>query len=277
MAEDRVVRIPDRDSQKAAGEPAAPTAGAAGDAAGAEVSKDQIFAEPQGMTKDFRFGAETAAVFDDMVSRSVPFYGEIQRMTCELARDFAVPGSNLFDMGCATGTTMLALDPLVDTGVRFVGIDNSDEMLGKARDKLASVAARRQLDFVNSDLNTCHVVEDGSVVLMVLTLQFVRPLYRDRLVRRIFEGMRDQGGLILVEKITGSHTLLNRLFIDYYYDYKRRNGYSDLEISQKREALENVLIPYHLEENRDLLREVGFKHVEEFFRWYNFCGLIAVK
>lgn len=273
MAEDRIVRL-GKGTKRRTGEASAASEAAASDRA---PDKDQIFAQEQGMMQDFKFGAETAAVFDDMVSRSVPFYDEIQRMSCELAGDFAVPGSNLFDMGCATGTTMLALDPMVDPGVRFVGVDNSDEMLDKARAKLAEVGKHRQLDFVNADLNSANVVEDASAVLLLLTLQFVRPLYRERLVRRIFEGMRPNAGLIIVEKITGSHTMLNRLFIEYYYNYKRRNGYSDLEISQKREALENVLIPYHHEENRDLLFDVGFRHVEEFFRWYNFCGLIAVK
>lgn len=243
----------------------------------ASPSKDDIFARPKEMMDDFKFGRETAAVFDDMVNRSVPFYGEMQRMTCELASDFAEAGSNLYDMGCAAGTTMPALHPMVDPGVRFVGIDNSDEMIDKARAKLAEVGRNRQLNFINADLNNANVLEDSSMVLMLLTLQFVRPLYRERLACRIFEGLRPNGGLIIIEKITGSHLMLNRLFIEYYYSYKRHQGYSDLEISQKREALENVLIPYHYEENRDFLLNVGFRCVEEFFRWYNFCGLVAVK
>ncbi|HEY5597446.1 MAG TPA: carboxy-S-adenosyl-L-methionine synthase CmoA [Kiloniellales bacterium] len=240
---------------------------------------DRIFSEPKPMASDFRFGAETAAVFDDMVNRSVPFYGEIQRMSCELAADFAVPGSALYDFGCATGTTLLALDQLVDRNVRFVGIDNSDEMLAKARQKLAVADSGRRIDLVNVDLNstTTAAVDDASVALLLLTLQFVRPLHRDRLVRRIAQGLRENGALIMIEKITGSHTMLNRLFIKHYYDYKRAKGYSDLEIAQKREALENVLIPYHYEENRDMLAEAGFRHVERFFTWYNFCGIVAVK
>jgi len=238
---------------------------------------DRVFAVPQDRSEDFSFGAATAAVFDDMVSRSVPFYREIQFMVCELAADFAVPDTNLYDLGCSTGTTFLALDAVLDPAVSFVGIDNSEEMLKKARQKLAPLKGRRDVSLINADLHGTQVVDNASVAIMLLTLQFVRPLYRERLLRRLFEGLNTDGCLILVEKITGSHTLLNRLFIQHYYDYKRRNGYSDLEISQKREALENVLIPYHYEENRDLLLEVGFRHIEEFFRCYNFCGMIAVK
>jgi tRNA (cmo5U34)-methyltransferase len=112
---------------------------------------------------------------------------------------------------------------------------------------------------------------------MLLTLQFVRPLYRERVMQRIYAGLNPQGALILVEKVTCAETLFNRLFIDRYYDYKRRNGYSDMEIAQKREALENVLIPYRVEENVELLKQVGFRATECFLRWYNFCGLVAVK
>jgi tRNA (cmo5U34)-methyltransferase len=251
-----------------------PDSGAA-DASSAPV--DRIFSTPRGMLGDFKFGAETAAVFDDMVSRSVPFYGEMQRMACELAADFATPGSSLYDFGCATGTTLAALDRVIDRDVRFVGVDNSDEMLAKARQKLAVADSGRRIDLINADLNAPAAVNDASVALLLLTLQFVRPLYRDKLVRHIANGLRENGALIMIEKITGSHTLLNRLFIKHYYEYKRVNGYSDLEISQKREALENVLIPYHYEENRDMLVEAGFRHVERFFTWYNFCGIVAVK
>ena len=89
--------------------------------------------------------------------------------------------------------------------------------------------------------------------------------------------MNDNGALLLIEKVTSEDTNFNRLFIKNYYSFKKRNGYSDLEIAQKREALENVLIPYRMEENFDLLKAAGFKSVEVFFRWYNFCGIIAVK
>jgi tRNA (cmo5U34)-methyltransferase len=121
------------------------------------------------------------------------------------------------------------------------------------------------------------VVENASVVLLVLTLQFVRPLYRERIIKSIYDGMADNGCLIIVEKVLGENSTFNRLFIKHYYEMKMRNGYSELEISQKREALENVLVPYRLEENKELLRGAGFKHVDVFFKWYNFCGIIAMK
>jgi len=239
--------------------------------------RDTLFAEEKPLVGDFRFGKETASVFDDMVDRSVPFYHEIQRMTGDIAADFGVAGTNLYDLGCATGNTMLALDPMVDPGVRFVGIDNSDDMLAKARQKLEAQGVARAYELVNADLDQCQFIENASVAVMNLTLQFVRPLYRERVIRRIHEGLNDSGCLILVEKITLGDSLLNRLFIKHYYEMKRRNGYSNVEIASKREALENVLIPYRYEENRDMLLNAGYSSVEEFFRWYNFCGVLAVK
>lgn len=239
--------------------------------------RDELFANTASGGADFRFDRKTAAVFDNMVSRSVPFYDEMQRMSGEIAADFAVEGTNLFDLGCSTGTTLLCLDRAVSKGVRFVGVDNSADMLEKAREKLRAEGVTRPCDLLLADLHREHVVENASVVVMNLTLQFIRPLYRERVVRHIFEGLNAQGCLLLVEKQTMPDSMLNRLFIRYYYDMKRRNGYSEVEIAQKREALENVLIPYRPEENRELLKAVGFKYVEEFFRWYNFAGLIAVK
>jgi tRNA (cmo5U34)-methyltransferase len=242
-----------------------------------ESASDSIFAEPVDRPTDFAFDARTAGVFDDMLGRSVPFYDEIQRMTGELAADFAVPGTNLYDLGCSTGTTLAALEPLVDPSVRFIGVDSSAEMLEKAQGKLAQLPSRRPLELQHADLHELDRIENASVVILTLTLQFVRPLHRERLIRTICEGTNAQGCVIVVEKLTEPDTLFNRLFIDYYYDMKRRNGYSDLEIAQKREALENVLIPYRLDENRALLLGAGYSKFQLFFRWYNFGGMIAVK
>jgi tRNA (cmo5U34)-methyltransferase len=114
-------------------------------------------------------------------------------------------------------------------------------------------------------------------VILCLTLQFVRPLYREKLLKKIIDGLVDNGVVIIVEKILAEESRFNRDFIDYYYNYKRRQHYSEMEISQKREALENVLIPYKLSENLVMLREAGFSHCEIFFKWYNFSGLIAIK
>jgi len=198
-------------------------------------------------------------------------------MIAELGRDFAQADSNLYDLGCSTGTSLLLLDKTVDPSVTFIGIDDSEEMLGKCETKMHQSDVERRFSLQYGDLNTGIPVENASVVNLCLTLQFVRPLNRENVIRRVYEGLNHNGALLLTEKVLGEDSLYNRLFIKHYYDYKRRNNYSDMEISQKREALENVLIPYKLEENKALLRKCGFQLIDVFFKWYNFCGIIAVK
>ncbi len=248
------------------------------EAASPRAPEDQIFAQPRTIA-DFDFGAETARVFDDMLHRSVPFYSEVERMVAELAADFAAPGTEIYDLGCSTCTTAVQVAKLLPQGfdVRFVGIDSSQEMLDLARQKLTESQFPFPYELVQADLNRDVEIEDASSVLLVLTLQFIRPLYRDRLIERIRRGLSDEGCLILVEKVLGESSTLNRLFIKHYYELKKRHGYSDLEIAQKREALENVLVPYRLEENRELLTRHGFSQVDVFFKWYNFCALVAMK
>lgn len=240
---------------------------------------DRLFAERRTQVHDFNFGSETAAVFDDMLDRSVPFYGEIQRMIGELASDFAADGSNIYDLGCSTANTFLSIGSSLtpDLNVKFVGLDYSDEMLAKAEQKLASTSFPWPYALERQDLNEGVRIENASVVLMVLTLQFVRPLNRESLISSLHHGLNHNGCLILVEKVLGQHTTFNRLFIDHYYAMKKRKGYSEIEIAQKREALENVLVPYQLDENIRLLRRCGFQHLDVFFKWYNFCGIVAIK
>jgi len=208
--------------------------------------------------------------------RSVPFYAEVQRMIGEMVADFAVDGTNVYDLGCSTCATFRDLKDL-DKDVTFVGVDSSAAMLARAESELQRADFTRRYALRQQDLHHGLEVENASVVIMSLTLQFVRPLHREQVMRTIFNGMNHQAGLILVEKVLAEETLMNRLFIKYYYDLKRRNGYSDIEISQKREALENVLIPYRFEENRQLLLSAGFRFPEVFFKWYNFCGMLALK
>ena len=240
------------------------------------MAEDRLYAVPKPLVSDFTFGNDTAAVFDDMLHRSVPFYDEIQRMIGELVSDFAVDGTNVYDLGCSTCATFRDLKD-IDQDVTFVGVDASEAMLARAETELKRAKFNRRYVLRQQDFHHGLEIENASVIIMSLTLQFVRPLYRERVMRTIYGGMNHQACIILVEKVLAEETLMNRLFIKYYYEMKRRNGYSEVEIAQKREALENVLIPYRLEENVEMLKGAGFKSVEVFFRWYNFCGIVAVK
>lgn len=240
------------------------------------IDQDKVFKEKKS-AQDFKFGANVVSVFDDMVTRSVPFYLEIQRMITEIAADFATPGTNVYDLGCSTGTTLINLDKVLPHDVKFIGIDDSKEMLEKCRTNFQAAGVEREFDLQYADLNKGINLQNSSVVVLCLTLQFIRPLYREKLVEQIFDQVNENGCLILIEKVLGEDSMFNRQFIKYYYDFKRRNQYDEMEIAQKREALENVLIPYKLMENRELLLNKGFRYVETFFKWYNFCGIVAVK
>ena len=238
-------------------------------------AKDEVFRDPARPIEDFTFNEETASVFPDMLERSVPFYHEIQRMLVELAGDFAVDDTNVCDVGCSTGTTLRALDALPQD-VTLIGFDSSPAMLAEA-DAFLRGAVRHPHELRCADLNQSLRIENASVVVMSLTLQFVRPLQRERVLREISEGVNHNGCLLLVEKIVAEESMLNRLYIQHYYEFKQRNGYSELEIARKREALENVLIPYRADENDAMLRAIGFRAVDVFFKWYNFVGLVAFK
>jgi tRNA (cmo5U34)-methyltransferase len=239
--------------------------------------KDEVFKESFSKPSDFKFSSSVACVFDDMVIRSVPFYEEMQRMIAELAADHFQDNTNIYDLGCSTGATLIRMNDSIPSNIQFIGIDDSPDMLEKCREKLKEAGFERPVKLQVADLNAGVNIIDASVVIVCLTLQFVRPINRDRLLKSIYNGLVPGGAVIIIEKIIAEDSTFNRDFIKYYYDMKRRNNYSEMEISQKREALENVLIPYKLSENIIMLREAGFSQCEIFFKWYNFSGFIAKK
>ncbi len=240
-------------------------------------SKDEFFKESFNKPFDFQFTNKVAVVFDDMVHRSVPFYDEIQRMIGELAGDNYQEDSNVYDLGCSTGTTLIEMNKTVPENIRFVGVDDSPDMLNKCKKKLSEAGIKREITLEVADLNTKVEIKNASVTVLCLTLQFIRPINRERLLQEIVSGLNPGGVVILIEKVIAEDSSFNRQFIKYYYDMKKRHDYSEMEIAQKREALENVLIPYKLSENLSLLRNAGCSHSDVFFKWYNFAGIIAKK
>ncbi len=244
------------------------------------MARDEVFGTTAARGSDFQFNEEVASVFDDMLVRSVPFYLEQQGLIEDIAQRFALPGSRVFDLGCSTGTTLIRLASLLDSSIRLTGFDNSQPMLDRAKLNADEMGVSDRIEFSHGDFNqniSEWVIENASVVTVCWTLQFVRPLHRDRLIQKIYSGMVDGGVLIVTDKVLANDSQINRFFIDFYYEFKRRNDYSNEEILKKREALENVLIPYRLDENIALFRRNGFTTVETFFQWYNFAGFLCVK
>lgn len=244
------------------------------------IEQDKLFLHTN-KSEDFAFDERVAQVFDDMVSRSVPFYNEVQRIQSDLVMDFLPStGGVVCDLGCSTGTTIdyLRHHAKCPADATFIGYDNSEPMLDNARVKLADSinAHRTQLHYADlsamPELPACHAV------ILNWTLQFVRPIGREQLLKNCFNALQSGGILLLSEKILSSDSLLNRLYIEHYLHFKiSQSGYSDTENQRKREALENVLIPYRLDENMALLERAGFKRVDTYFRWFNFACIIAIK
>lgn len=242
------------------------------------MKSDTIFKSKLTKIKDFKFNEEVANVFDDMVSRSVPFYDEIHRIILDIARYSIQDDATIIDLGCSTGTTILLLEKLLkkhNQNATFIGIDNSEEMLKKCQEKLAQKKVRN-VRLICEDLTKVEL-PSSQFIVMNYTLQFLTPEARNKLLHKIYLSLNKDGVFILTEKIKSNNTTINNLLVDLYYDFKRRNGYSELEISQKREALENVLRPTTTEKNIELLKDAGFKKVEILFRWYNFACFIGIK
>jgi len=244
------------------------------------MGRDVLFQEKENAARDFTFDQKVAAVFDDMVSRSVPFYGELQRMLADLSLQF-LPDQDggVCDLGCSTGTTidLILSHPACPPTTHGYGVDNAQAMLDQAQEKLAPHVAAKRVTLMLSDLDSDLTLPPVNVVLMNWTLQFVRPIHREGLLRRIHSSIRPGGALLMAEKVLVEDSLLNRLYIELYYRYKARQGYTAEEIQRKRESLENVLVPYRVEENVELLKRCGFSTVDTCFRWFNWAAFVAIK
>ncbi len=244
------------------------------------MARDQVFQSTAARAADFEFNKEVAEVFDDMLVRSIPLYLEQQFLIKDIVKKFWIEGADFYDLGCSTGTTLLSVAHEIPGAGRFIGYDNSVPMLNQAKLKIRQKNMEDRIELhcadLNGDLDRLELRNAG-IVTMCWTLQFIRPLNRDRLIRWIYSGLVENGVFILMEKVLTNDSRMNRIFVDFYYDFKRRNNYSNLEIQRKREALENVLIPYRADENMELLRNNGFGIVEMFFQWYNFGGFMCIK
>ncbi|WP_418180984.1 carboxy-S-adenosyl-L-methionine synthase CmoA [Aliarcobacter lanthieri] len=233
---------------------------------------DKVFNKT--ISKQFEFDEEVASVFDDMLDRSVPFYKQMQKLSISFANNFLEENSKVYDLGCSTASTLIELSKSSQYNLNLVGIDNSKAMLERASKK--SKAFGVEIEFLNADIFDVDL-KDAKVILSNYTLQFIRPLNREKLVKKIYDSLEDGGVFIFSEKLVSQNNFLNKQFIDEYYSFKKTQGYSEFEISQKREALENVLIPYTEDENKKMIRDAGFKHCETVFKWVNFALFIAIK
>ena len=233
--------------------------------------KDEIFKEP--IKKQFEFDKSVASVFDDMISRSVPFYRESSDLICELLSRILAQNAKCVDLGCSTAQLLLNL-ALKRSDLKLVGVDNSPSMLEIATAKAKAYGAK--IEFICDDILK-HDFKGSECVILNYTLQFIRPIKRAEFMRKIWENLSDNGVLIFAEKLVFSDKTLSKEMIEIYENYKENQGYSKYEIAEKRKALENVLIPYTEDENKTLALSSGFSSVECIFKWANFAVFMAKK
>lgn len=233
---------------------------------------DKVFTKP--IKKQFEFDEEVAAVFDDMLQRSVPFYKESQKITEFFALKQLEEGGVAYDLGCSTATLLINISRKLKKSATLIGLDNSEAMLEQARKKCE--AFRADIELANADILE-YEYKEAELFISNYTLQFIRPLIREELVKKISASLKKGGIFIFSEKVISHHPKLNKDLIECYYDFKKEQGYSEYEIMQKREALENVLVPYREDENIKMAKNCGFSHCEVVFRWANFATFIAIK
>lgn len=225
----------------------------------------------------FRFDAKVAAVFSDMVNRSVPGYGLVRQMLGLISAEYAQANTRLYDLGCSLGDSAGAIRSAVKLpGCRVVAVDNSPSMLKGCKERCSVLPGEIPLDIICADIQNIRICQ-ASVVVLNFTLQFIPPPQRPALLRKIYEGLVKDGVLVLSEKLVFSEDSEEELLSGLYYAFKRANGYSEMEISRKRAALENVLVPETLQEHREHLHEAGFSACTVWFQCLNFVSLLAWK
>ena len=240
------------------------------------AARDTLYASGIPHT-DFVFDEKVVAVFPDMINRSVPGYTTIIAMIGTLAAEYAQPDSRCYDLGCSLGAASLSMRrSITATGCEIIGIDNSPAMVAGCQEVFAAEDGQVPVTVQCEDILN-STIENASIVVMNFTLQFVQPEQRDALMQKIYTGLLPGGLLILSEKIRFEDAVLNDLFIEMHHRFKEQQGYSRLEISRKRAALEKVLIPETIGEHERRIQAAGFKSFDVWFQCFNFTSMVAVK
>ncbi|MES2823683.1 MAG: carboxy-S-adenosyl-L-methionine synthase CmoA [Pseudomonadota bacterium] len=238
---------------------------------------DTLYANPLAQVETFTFDESVVNVFPDMIKRSVPGYATIINMIGNLAERYAQPESTCYDLGCSLGAATLAMRHRIRAAnCHIVGVDNSEAMLARCQQVIAADSAEVKVNLHCADL--CEFpIQNASMVVLNFTLQFIAVEKRNTILSDIYAGLKPNGVLILSEKLAFEDEQHQALMIELHHNFKRANGYSDLEIAQKRSAIENVLIPETLATHRQRLKDAGFSSVDVWFQCFNFASLIAIK
>ena len=242
-----------------------------------DSNRDKLFSKPLGKVPKFVFDRSVVDVFPDMIQRSVPGYQTIINHTGELADRFVKENSHCYDLGCSLGASTLAIRERIENrNATIYAVDNSQAMLDKLAIILAKQPASTTTELIQSDICDMQIT-NASLVILNFTLQFVPLDRRAELISKIYKGLNPNGCLIISEKLHFEPESLNQLLTELHHQFKRDQGYSDLEISQKRDAIDKVLVPETLASHIQRLKNCGFKSASPWFQCYNFGSLIAIK
>ncbi len=238
------------------------------------MNEDTLYIDEKAGDEPFRFDDSVARVFPDMLQRSIPGYAASIEAIGSLAARYVQRGTRCYDLGCSLGAASLAmLQGSRTPDVRIIAVDNSEAMVARCKE---IVAGHDNIELVLGDVRDVPI-ENASMVVMNYTLQFLDPDSRDALVARICEGLVPGGLFVLSEKVVDEDPDIETLLVDLHHEHKRRNDYSRLEISRKRAALENVLIPETVAAHRTRLADAGFAHSAVWLRYFNFVSIVAIK
>lgn len=241
------------------------------------MTHDSIYQHKQAQLGDFRFDDEVASVFSDMINRSVPGYATTLKQIGTLAAAYVSDHSHCYDLGCSLGASSLAMSQHIKaTGCQIIGIDNAQAMLDRCQKLLDNETLGTPIQLQLADIRDVDI-RNAAMVVMNFTLQFIPLDDRDALIAKIYAGMKPGAILVISEKFKLEDQAANDFMIEMHHAFKRANGYSDLEISQKRNAIEDVLIPESIANHQQRLRGAGFTHVEQWFQCFNFMSMIARK
>ncbi len=239
--------------------------------------QDHLFSDSGSQIEPFRFDARVAEVFQDMIERSVPGYRTVVSAIGLLAGELAQPNSRCYDLGCSLGAASVAMAQCIDAqGCEIIAVDNAWPMMGRFGQYLASEPPPVPIRLICADIADINI-HNASMVVLNFTLQFIPVAQRLPLLEKIYHGLRLGGALVLSEKIAVADGRQQSLFTELHHVFKRAQGYSELEISRKRAALENVLIPESIPAHMDRLKVAGFSSAEIWFQYFNFISLIALK
>ncbi|MCM8535661.1 MAG: carboxy-S-adenosyl-L-methionine synthase CmoA [Lentisphaeraceae bacterium] len=241
------------------------------------MNKDEVFSAGNFTPGSFKFNDEVATVFDDMATRCIPYYHEVIHLTAQAAAKFVPDSGKIYDLGCSTGSTLIYLAKyLKDTKVNMTGYDPAPAMLTKAREKSNVFTYSHEINFDEGVCQTADI-SDANMVIMNYTLQFVDATKRNDVIKKIYDNLKPGGIFILSEKLREPTEEFESFNTETYENFKAGNGYSFLEIANKRQALENILVPQSTEDNVSMLTRAGFSKVDILFKWLNFATFIAIK